>query len=154
METIFMKNEDLLKNTLLQERFMYAMVRRSISELAHLLADKGRFCGMNKIGFLADLQGTFESQRGLSVVCQVNTAIATDLLPGAEFFEFRFVGMTDFDGFDFPEDVAIGSVPRYNELVLGYSLRFENGKVVEIVEPKQYVKNNNFMLKGLNHSAN
>lgn len=154
MEKIFMQNEELTKNTLIQDRFIYAMVRRSMNELKNLLADSGRFCGMNKIGFLADLQGMFESQRGLSVVCQVNVAIATDLLPGAEFFEFRFVGMKDFDGFDFPEDVAIGTVPRYNELVVGFSMRFENGKVAQIVRPKKYVMQNNYMLNGLNHSAN
>lgn len=154
MKMIFMQNEELTKNTLIQDRFIYAMVRRSTSELKNLLADSGRFCSMNKIGFLADLQGMFESQRGLSVVCQVNVAIANDLLPGTEFFEFRFIGMTDFDGFDFPEDVAIGTVPRYNELVIGFSMSFENGKVAQIVRPKKYVMHNNYMLKGLNHSAN
>jgi hypothetical protein len=126
-------------NSLIQEKFIYAMMRRSLNEVKNLLDDRGVFLNKNKLGYLAELEGILNSQSGLSVVNQLNFGISLDTIPGAEVIEFRFIGFKEIDILDFPPEVSLGTTPRKDEIVLRFVLQFEKNKIVKICTSRKYL---------------
>lgn len=145
--------EDQIKNSKMQEQFVFAMLRRSISDIKELLHNCGNYCGKNKLQFLAELQAIFNRQKNVPVYGQLNNGISTGIHPGAEVLEFRFIMKEDIDIFDLPV-VSLGSKEQKDEIVIRFALRFLDGDIIGIVVPKSFTLKNELGLSGLDYSKN
>ncbi len=145
--------EDQIKNSVKQEQFVFAMLRRSITDIKELLHNKGIYCGKNKLQFLAELQAIFKSQKSLPVYGQLNTGISTGNHPGAEVLEFRFIMNESIDMFDLPI-LSLGSKEQKNEIVIRFALELLGGDIVVIMVPKSFTSKEELWLSGSNYSKN